>query len=210
MYFLKVFDRITESNEQVFTTHANYASDGGVIMEPIAHVRFMTRGYLNHCLYSLLQLPSEYEPQIDSDKFLESFSFSINGQRTTTGTWDLAPGWRAPSSPSSTASRSSMTLPSTSLMSQVDIRKTAAQEWFAYFTKYSRHVPTAVAMGWLEPLTFRQSLIDEETARYRYHKSKRSRRGHREDSPAPDAIDKFQGHRPAPSSMHIDISIIIA
>ncbi|KAI0057139.1 hypothetical protein BV25DRAFT_1920359, partial [Artomyces pyxidatus] len=77
--------------KQPWSTHATFAADGDVIMAPHSLVTYIVRSLLLFCIYVLAQLPQKYKVQIDTDKFLTSFSMEESGRRKDLEPWAYAP-----------------------------------------------------------------------------------------------------------------------
>ncbi|KAI0060625.1 hypothetical protein BV25DRAFT_1917696 [Artomyces pyxidatus] len=77
--------------KQPWSSHATFAADGDVIMAPRSLVTYIARSLLLFCIYILAQLPQKYQVQIDTDKFLTSFSMEEDGERKNLEPWAYAP-----------------------------------------------------------------------------------------------------------------------
>ncbi|KAJ3508347.1 hypothetical protein NLJ89_g5806 [Agrocybe chaxingu] len=93
---LKLGPEITTHNGPKCTkisNEANWMRDGKVVMERLTHATFSARGLLQLTNFIVSQMPQEYGMQIDSSKFLESFSFEDpkTGECVSLGPWEGAP-----------------------------------------------------------------------------------------------------------------------
>lgn len=52
-------------------------------MEPESLLNHLVRAFLYLILYCFMQVPKDYQPKVDIDKFFECFSFTVEGTRIT-------------------------------------------------------------------------------------------------------------------------------
>lgn len=124
--------------------HSTFASEGLSVMHRSSLMKFMARSLLHVACFVTRQLPASLDVRIDSDAFLNSFTFvDESGDRQQVGSWALGPGWR-----SSSSSRGRDDDPSVciDLISQKDRVEEQHRRWEEYHTKYAGHIPYAVAV----------------------------------------------------------------
>ncbi|KAJ7235814.1 hypothetical protein C8J57DRAFT_1728458 [Mycena rebaudengoi] len=121
------------------STQANFATDGQVVMNERAHITFMARMFLLLIVFLSNQLALAYDFQIDSDRFLSSFSFLVDGARETIGPWENGPGARV-LGPSPAFSPSD----DRALVLQSERRAEIMRRWRLHYNKFAAHNPYAV------------------------------------------------------------------
>ncbi|KAI0083656.1 hypothetical protein BDY19DRAFT_866772, partial [Irpex rosettiformis] len=82
---------VFKSDKSMWNGHASYGQDGWVTMEPESHFNWMVRGALQRSHFAFRQLPASYGVEIDSEKFLDAFSMTVDGERVTAKPWSMAP-----------------------------------------------------------------------------------------------------------------------
>lgn len=65
--------------------------DGAALMQPYDHFEWTCHALFMVNRFILRQLPSQYRVSMDAERFLHSLSMSINGERRSPRSWDLAP-----------------------------------------------------------------------------------------------------------------------
>lgn len=119
-------------------------------MEPCSLMTFIGRSMLGISQSLLSQVDPALRPKINSDAFLQAFSFEDqDGQAQNIGSWPLGPSWR----PSNAVDNSQPTNPNLQLTSQHNVVADATAKWNSYFARYAGHIPYAVAKGMVPPLT---------------------------------------------------------
>lgn len=110
----------------------NFIVEGLTVMKPLSLMTFLTRCFLILMLSLVSQLPSQMDVQIDSDSFLNSFSYmDTDGVRRRVAPWFDGPGWRS-------QTRTSV------LESQEDRVAQLRNTWSEHQKKYGGHIPSAV------------------------------------------------------------------
>lgn len=105
-------------------------------------MKFMARSLLHVDSFVTRQLPDALDVQIDSDTFLQAFSFvDESGIRQRVGPWQYGPGYR-----SNTPREPSFHNPPDDLVSQKDYISEQYNRWEDFCTKYAGHIPYAVAV----------------------------------------------------------------
>ncbi|KAJ7934024.1 hypothetical protein B0H13DRAFT_2306049 [Mycena leptocephala] len=131
---------------RAFTNKANFAADGPVVMAIRAHVIFMARMFLLLIIFLSNQLPRFYDFRIDSDRFLSSFSFAVDGTRESVGPWRKGPGYRMPDGASDVNMDAEAPEASDggTLIAQESIRSRIKCRWRLHYNHYASHIPYAV------------------------------------------------------------------
>ncbi len=119
-------------------------------MDQVSQVRFFARALLNANLYFLLQLPPDFQVQLDRDKFLQSISTLADNKRVTTGDWALGPGF-APLDHNPSTMPTTVTIDN---VAQDTKRADAITRWNTYFTNTAIHIPYAVVNKKTNAITF--------------------------------------------------------
>ncbi|KAF8961327.1 hypothetical protein BDZ97DRAFT_1760065 [Flammula alnicola] len=123
--------------------HSTITEDGPSLMPRSAIMKFLCRAFLNIAVYVLGQLDPEIEARVDSDAFLNSFSFVTgDGTRRRVGPWVLGPGWR-----SLNAQASADLVEREKMVSQHDMLTERYEAWRTYYEHYASHIPFAVVKG---------------------------------------------------------------
>jgi hypothetical protein len=103
------------------------------------------------CHYFLLQLPSQYKVRIDPDIFLQSITMVMDGERSNTGPWDLAPGHRLPEGMRAPWLHT-VDCPDEDMVDQDQLRSVAWESWDEWAAIVATHAPSVGRKG---PLKYR-------------------------------------------------------
>lgn len=135
-------------------SHATFVKEGPTVFKRSSFMMFLCRCILLIALFVLRQISSDIDARVDSDAFLESFSYvDEDGTRRTVGHWADGPGWRRGGRSDSGEGSGGMhgEVPSDIqvsdiLVSQKDHIKRMTERWDAFYRKYAGHIPYAVAL----------------------------------------------------------------